>query len=576
MNQVATLSLGKPPGASGSAMVFLRLRWKLLCNSWRVLFGHSRIRPFTIALCSAIICTFVFLISWEGFRFMSVQGMALGGNVIGMLFDLMFLALGGLLIFSSGLILYSSLFASQETAFLLSSPMPDDQIFAFKFQGALAFSSWAFLLLGGPVLIAYGIVYKAPWSFYPLLPAFFLGFILVPGSLGAIACLAIVNLLPRRRKQMLVLLAFLVLIPVVIWGYSLLTTVQNETLNRDAIQRLWGRFELAQAPLLPTHWVGWGVLCAARGQTERMLYYLGLIWSNGLALYLLTAWLSKKLYRRGFNRVATGGDLRRSWGGHWLDRLLERTLFLAGRQTRLLIVKDFRTFRRDPAQWAQVLIFCGLMALYLVNIRRLLVSEISWRYQNLISFLNVAAVALLLCTYTGRFIYPMLSLEGRKFWVLGLLPMPREKLLWGKFAFSATGSLLIALTLVLVSDLMLAMPLMIILLHALSVVVLAAGLSGLSVGLGAIIPNFRETDPSKIAAGFGGTLNLVIGLGYLIVVTVLMALPWHLLATTEGEVKSPIALVGIAFGVLLGLTVGAAAVIIPLGIGARRLRQMEF
>ena len=32
------------------------------------------------------------------------------------------------------------------------------------------------------------------------------------------------------------------------------------------------------------------------------------------------------------------------------------------------------------------------------------------------------AIALLLCTYTGRFVYPMLSLEGRKFWVLGLLP----------------------------------------------------------------------------------------------------------------------------------------------------------
>ena len=36
-----------------------------------------------------------------------------------------------------------------------------------------------------------------------------------------------------------------------------------------------------------------------------------------------------------------------------------------------------------------------------------------------------------------------------------------------------------------------------VLLHLLTVAVLAAGLSGLSVGLGACMPNFRETDPSQ-------------------------------------------------------------------------------
>jgi ABC-2 type transport system permease protein len=328
---------------------------------------------------------------------------------------------------------------------------------------------------------------------------------------------------------------------------------------------------------MPSHWISWGVIRAARGETGPTLYYLALVWSNGLFLYLLTAWVARRLYRRGFNRLATGGDLRKRWGGHWLDSLLERLLVFSGPQTRLLIVKDFRTFRRDPAQWAQILIFCGLMTLYFVNIRRLFVSEINWTYQNSISLLNLGAVALLLCTYTGRFVYPLLSLEGRKFWVLGLLPLRRDRLLWGKFAFSTTGCVLIAEVLVLTSDLMLGMPPLIMVLHALAVAVLAAGLSGLSVGLGACLPNFRETDPSKIAAGFGGTLNLVIGLGYLIVVIGLMAVPWHAaMARTEGATPSALAVAGIGMGVLVGLFVGAAAVFIPLHYGARQLRQMEF
>ena len=64
--------------------------------------------------------------------------------------------------------------------------MPDDQVFAYKFQGAVAFSSWGFLLLGSPILIAYGLRIGdgAPWYFYAVLPLFFLGFVLLPGSIG--------------------------------------------------------------------------------------------------------------------------------------------------------------------------------------------------------------------------------------------------------------------------------------------------------------------------------------------------------------------------------------------------------
>src|SRR5205814_10724292 len=49
-------------------------------------------------------------------------------------------------------------------------------------------------------------------------------------------------------------------------------------------------------------------------------YYLTLLWSNGLFLYTVTAWAAHHLYRRGYNRVTTGGTLRRRYGGHWFDR----------------------------------------------------------------------------------------------------------------------------------------------------------------------------------------------------------------------------------------------------------------
>ena len=97
-------------------------------NNWTVLLGQSSIRPLTILMCSVIIWMFVFAISMGGFRFLQFEvKLPLGGDIVGILFDLLFLALGVFLIFSSGLILYGSLFTSPETAFLLSKPVTADR-----------------------------------------------------------------------------------------------------------------------------------------------------------------------------------------------------------------------------------------------------------------------------------------------------------------------------------------------------------------------------------------------------------------------------------------------------------------
>src|SRR5947209_16259977 len=126
--------------------------------------------------------------------------------------------------------------------------------------------------------------------------------------------------------------------------------------------------------------------------------------------------------------------------------------------------------------------------------------------------LTLTATAFLMCAYTGRFIFPMLSLEGSKFWILGLLPLDRGRLMIGKFVFSSIGCLAVGEFLIVFSNVMLGMPWLIIVVHSATVAILALAFSGLSVGLGACMPNFRETDPSKIAVGFGGTVNLIAGL----------------------------------------------------------------
>jgi ABC-2 type transport system permease protein len=556
--------------------IFHRLRWQAIRNTSMALAGPTRIRIISIGLCSLLVAGTVFAGALEGFAFLRRQQILPGGQLIGILFDFLFLSLAVLLVFSGGIILYSSLFTATETEFLLGTPVRADRVFAYKFQSAIAFSSWAFVLLGLPILFAYGLVFGASWAFYALLPIFLIGFLLIPGSVGAIVCLLIVNLAPRRRTQLLGFLAILVAGAGVLWGYR--TAVEATARNKsgtDTLHWLDGQFAFMRGRIVPSHWMTRGVQAAARGDLEAAAYPLALLWSNGLMLYVGAAFIAQHWYRRGYNRIATGGSLRRRYGGGWLDRSINSTLGFLDPQTRLLLIKDLRTFRRDPAQWAQVLVFGGLMMLYFVNAPQFYQSDQNQTYRQIIGFTNLTATGMLMCAYMSRFIYPMLSLEGRKFWILGLLPLKREKLLWGKFVFATFGSLVVGSLLVTASDFLLGIPVAL-LVHLPTIAALAFGLSGLSVGLGAVVPNFRETDPSKIAVGAGGTLNLIVGLLYLLTVILLMTGPYHLIAGFNGGTIPSSMRVWIALGSIAGALLAGAATIVPLRMGARVLNRIEF
>ena len=59
---------------------------------------------------------------------------------------------------------------------------------------------------------------------------------------------------------------------------------------------------------------------------------------------------------------------------------------------------------------------------------------------------QIGLIGLVLSTFTTKFVFPLVSLEGRRFWILGLLPIRRETILWSTFLFAAVGSLTISST----------------------------------------------------------------------------------------------------------------------------------
>lgn len=564
------------PDTRYQARVLAHLRTRIFRNALRSLSGSARVRAITILLVSAVLWAGMFALAWLGFGLLRTNDIPFAGLIVGAIFDFLFFTLSMMLVFSVGILLYGNLFTSPEAAFLLSTPARADRIFAYKFQDALGFASWAFALMGTPIFLVYGIMFDVPWPYYLLIVAYLLGFMLTTGSLGAIGCLLLVNVLPRRKGP-LIGLAVLVVVPLVlVWVVRVLGALRDSFLGRDTLDGLLGQFAFAQSPFAPGHWLTEGLLASARGDWKHALWAMVLLWVNGLFFYTLAAYTALRLYRRGYNRL-TGSTARKRRGKPvWLDRLAESVVFFVDRQTRLLIVKDFRTFRRDPLQWGQLVILLGLIMLYALGSPYYSQRDLGGFFRGGISLVNLAAIATLMCAYMSRFIYPLLSLEGRKFWILGLLPLERGRLIWGKFVFAATGAVIAGGGLVLLSDLLLQVGWLGTLVHLLTVSVLALGLSALSVGMGALLPNFREHDPSRIAVGFGGTMFLLVGLAYLVVTILVMAGPYHALVALgqppDQIAQTPWVYAGPALG-LAGCWLGAHWI---LRLGQRAFEQLEF
>ena len=144
----------------------------------------------------------------------------------------------------------------------------------------------------------------------------------------------------------------------------------------------------------------------------------------------------------------------------------------------------------------------------------------------------------------------------------------------GKFAFSFVGSTVISELLILISTAMLRMPVELALLHAVTMLAICFGLSGLSVGLGAMYPSFNEDNPSKIVAGFGGTLNLVLSLFFVVLIIALEAGPCHryyaLGAISNAEFRQSLGVSMTGIFALSGL-----AYALPMALGRRALERAE-
>lgn len=575
----------RPLSEAEESRLFWRLRVVTAWATIRGMLATARLRLLLVVLLSAVFWLTLFVLFREGFAFLA----SIHANVAPLLFNTFFSTLLLLVLFSTGVLAYAGLYTSREAKLLLTLPARPEAVFSHIFREALWFAGWGFLLLGSPMLVAFGQVRGAGWPYMLLLVPFMVSFITIPATLGAILALAIVAWLPRYRLQATAGAALAVVAGLVWLAWSAFASPGEDALTAPWFEQVLARLEISQQRLLPSWWLSTGLLEAAGAHGPRAgaalgesLRFLAVLVSNALMLQIVARWLARHLYRSGFSRLTAEIPSRRPPRHRWIDSFLVGQGDHAASPVRLLLLKDIRLFRRDVTQWSQLVVFVVLLGFYCLSMRAF---HYSGSYAPVVGFLNLTVIGLVLSTFTTKFVFPMISLEGRRFWILGLLPVRRDEILWSKFVLSTAGTVLPCLGLVLVSDLMLALPAWVVLVHAVGAVGICLGLSGIAVGLGAWMPNLREASAAKIAAGFGGTLSLVLGSLLVILVVALTAVPTQLTilgagrGTDGGAWLRLLARVGtwqgVTGGVMLAVTICSLAVAVPMMVGREAFRRLE-
>jgi ABC-2 type transport system permease protein len=240
------------------------------------------------------------------------------------------------------------------------------------------------------------------------------------------------------------------------------------------------------------------------------------------------------------------------------------------RDTRALLVKDARMFWRDTAQWGQSALLFGLLGVYLINLRQFTSQLTNPFWVHLVSHLNLGACSLNLAMLTTRFVYPQFSLEGQRLWIIGMAPMGLSRVVRVKYWLACGITLSLTLGLAILSSCLLKLDWDRVVFFGAVIAVMAFTLNGLAVGLGVLYPNFRETNPSKIVSGFGGTFCFVLSFLYILGSIFILAY-----GSAESPRHPPSLALGLAsisgfvlFSTLLGW--------LPLKLGFRQLRSFEY
>lgn len=393
------------------------------------------------------VCIAIYLVTHKVLHYFHSQD-ELGVILSLKIFQMAWITIFAMLIFSSMVASVSTLYLSHDNEILLAAPLPPREIFLMRYITTSINTSWMILVFTLPVFGAYGSIFSTGPMFWPLLAVAVPTVAAIASGFAMLLTVAVVYLFPARRTKDIVLYLSLCF---GIFLYLVFRMMRPEDLvNPDKYSEFIDYFSAISTPAGPWLPAGWAAnmlsMYLLDGRVDWLL--LGLLVTTPLVLFFGGERVMEKLFLEGFSKS------QEAFGGHMAFRPVRRFHSTAA----WIFRKEGKHFLRDSAEWSQFFMIGALVVVYLYNFKVLPLdrSPMPTEYiSNLIAFANIGLSGFLAASLATRFVYPSISSERGAFYLIRTGPLSLGRYLWYKYLFYLPPFTILALILVLASNSML-------------------------------------------------------------------------------------------------------------------------
>ena len=395
---------------------------------------------FCIGLCYAIFNITLRVVTY--FHMQDELGIILSLKVFQMAWILIFI----MLIFSSMVSSISSIYLSEDNEIVFSAPISTVNLFFMRYISGTIYTSWMMIIFSLPIFATYGIVFQTPLTYWFLMVPTLLSITLTSTCLSTLLTIVLVKFFPARHTKDIILYLSLCFGVLIIFLIRLLQP--EDMVYYDKYGHLvdyLSKISKPVAPYLPASWASnFLSLYLLDLEIDWLLFSLLLL--TPLVLYILGEWCMKVWFFSGYSKS------QESFGG--THRFAKKQLYKPG-IWKWIFNKESKVFLRDSVEWSQLFMIAALVVIYLYNFKLLPIEQGALSEQfiiNLISFLNIGLAGFIMTALSARFVFSSIGSEGGAFYHIKSSPISLRRFLLYKYFFYAIPFTILSLTLIIMSN----------------------------------------------------------------------------------------------------------------------------
>ncbi len=469
--------------------------------------GRLPLRTIGITIFSLAICLVFYKIGVRVITYFHSQS-ELGIILSLKIFQMAWITMFAMLVFSCMVSAVSTLFLSQDNEIVFASPVNTADLFYMRYITTSIYTSWMMVIFTIPIFASYGTVFNAGPLYWPLMLGSILTTAAIATAFGMGLTVILVNLFPARRTKDIILylsLCFGVFI------YLMFRLMRPEDLvNPDK----YGQFvdylsalATPAAPYIPAAWAA-NLLSYYLLEREIDLLVAALLCITPLTLFFLGEMAMERWFFSGFSKS------QESFGGY--RKFFSRSPY---KRSSLLWIfrKEAKIFLRDSAEWSQLFMIGALVVVYLYNFKVLPVERSLFEEEyvtNLIAFLNIGLTGFVVASLAARFVYPSIGAEGGSFYIIMSSPLSTTRYLFYKYLFYLFPFTALSLVLLMVSNRLLNIEGPMWWISVIAGLLITWTVLAMALGFGSIYADFKAENRAAALGGIGAILFLFTAIAF--------------------------------------------------------------